>query len=348
MSVDVQVAHACPHYIRYELVGILGGREVIPQSPISGSGLLSLSVDGVEVPPSGLHSDVMVVFPKVGPYRFRVGSNNLVISGDGVVLLEIDFPARIFTQRALLEYISARLPFGLAVFSEGGSIRLSGGQSYRRLELGGSGLSSLGFRSQKYVVKSRELFPSWKLVKQSGSIGYKIQTSGVVATESILKISYTTEKSYCRRCEGTGVENDLRFGDDGNMKMVGGYDLLYQRVAKILLTERGSNPYHLFYGSTADRLIGQKVSAGVISSLKESVRDALDTHISIETQQAKVQEMSSEERLLRVRSVDVSMVGDDETSYLVRVSVESFSSKVVNINVVFAVPGSIPLDGDLA
>jgi len=100
MSVDVQVAHACPHYIRYELVGILGGREVIPQSPISGSGLLSLSVDGVEVPPSGLHSDVMVVFPKVGPYRFRVGSNNLVISGDGVVLLEIDFPARIFTQRA--------------------------------------------------------------------------------------------------------------------------------------------------------------------------------------------------------------------------------------------------------
>jgi len=234
------------------------------------------------------------------------------------------------------------------VYSEGGSIRLSGGQSYRRLELGGSGLSSLGFRSQKYVVKSRELFPSWKLVKQSGSIGYKIQTSRVVATESILKISYTTEKSYCRRCEGTGVENDLRFGDDGNMKMVGGYDLLYQRVAKILLTERGSNPYHLFYGSTADRLIGQKVSAGVISSLKESVRDALDTHISIETQQAKVQEMSSEERLLRVRSVDVSMVGDDETSYLVRVSVESFSSKVVNINVVFAVPGSIPLDGDLA
>jgi phage baseplate assembly protein W len=144
------------------------------------------------------------------------------------------------------------------------------------------------------------------------------------------------------------VENDLRFGDDGNMKMVGGYDLLYQRVAKILLTERGSNPYHLFYGSTADRLIGQKVSAGVISSLKESVRDALDTHISIESQQAKVQEMTAEERLLRVRSVDVSMVGDDETSYLVRVSVESFSSKVVNINVVFAVPGSIPLDGDLA
>ena len=49
----------------------------------------------------------------------------------------------------------------------------------------------------------------------------------------------------------------------------------------------------------------------------------------------------------QIRGVEVSTIGDDETSYLVRVTVESFSSKPVSINIVFAVPGSIPLDGDL-
>jgi phage baseplate assembly protein W len=109
----------------------------------------------------------------------------------------------------------------------------------------------------------------------------------------------------------------------------------------------GSNPYHSFYGSNAMSLIGQKVSAGVAISLRTSVQTALDTLIDVQTQQSKVQEMSLEERVKRVRSIEVSTIGNDETSYLVRVSVESLSMQVVGVNVLFTVPGAITMDGEL-
>ena len=58
--------------------------------------------------------------------------------------------------------------------------------------------------------------------------------------------------------------------------------------------------------------------------------------------------MSFKERLSRVKSIDVSTIGADETSYLVSVVIESMSAEAVSINIIFAVPGSIPLDGDLS
>ena len=45
--------------------------------------------------------------------------------------------------------------------------------------------------------------------------------------------------------------------------------------------------------------------------------------------------------------IDVSTIGEDETSYLVSIVAESMSSEEVNINIIFAVPGSFSLDGDL-
>ena len=90
------------------------------------------------------------------------------------------------------------------------------------------------------------------------------------------------------------------------------------------------------------------MSQGVVYSLRESVRRALDDLINVQNQQSRIQTMSQEERVKQVRNVEVSTVGDDETSYLVSVTVVSYSSQPVRINLVFAVPGSIPLDGDLA
>lgn len=348
MSIDVQVAHACPHHIRYELVSVLGEREIISISPISGMGLISLTSDGVEIPPEGLRAEGLIIFPKSAPYVVRAGQDTINISTSDGQQKTVTLSSKIYSQGEMVNALKGKLPEGMSVSAKGKNVSLSGNGYFDSISLSGSGLKPLGFKSPKVVVKAKVLFPSWKLVKIAGSTGYKIQLSKNVSTESVLKLSYTTQKSYCRRCQGTGVENDIRFNDEGGVQMIGGYDLLYQRIAKALLTVRGSNPYHSFYGSTALSLIGQKVVSGARISLEDSVRDALDRLISIDRQQAAAQDMTPEERLLRVRSVSVSTIGNDETSFLVRVEVDSFSSRKVDVNVVFAVPGSIPLDGDLA
>jgi len=58
--------------------------------------------------------------------------------------------------------------------------------------------------------------------------------------------------------------------------------------------------------------------------------------------------MSSKEKLLSVRSVEVENIGDDLTSLLCTVSIVSASSETVSVNIIFAVPNSISLDGDLS
>ena len=347
MSIDARIAHACPHHIRYEDTSILGGREVIPLSPIAGTGLLDLRVDGVSLPPDGLYSEAEAVFPSASPYRVKAGSQELLVEVVGQAQRTITLPSKIISQAEMVKLLNEALPHPLVASAHKGAVRVSDQSLSDGFKISGGVMSKLGFTASSFRAKRREVFPAWKIVKQRNFTGYKILLSKPHYSDGIVDVSYTTEKSYCRRCSGTGVENDFRFDDQGALSMIEGYDFLYERVAKVLLTERGSNPYMTFYGSTATRLIGQKVSAGVVQALRASVRKALDDLIDIQNQQAKVQTMSYEERVKSVLNVEVSTIGDDETAYLVRVVVQSYSSQPVSINIVFAVPGSIPLDGDL-
>jgi phage baseplate assembly protein W len=309
-------------------------------------GLIELRLDGLRVPSEGLKRRAEWVLGQGSPYKIKGGMDTLVVYQDHNLVVSETLPSKIYTQEEMRSYLSGILGSGFSVSLRGKSVvveMLDG----RELRVEGGVLMSLGQSSGVYVAREKVLFPSWRLVKLVGSRGHKVLLGKNFISESILDMSYTTEKSYCRRCGGTGVENDILFDEFGGVKLIGGYDLLYQRVAKCLLTELGSNPYHSFYGSNAMSLIGQKVSAGVAISLRTSVQTALDTLIDVQTQQSKVQEMSLEERVKRVRSIEVSTIGNDETSYLVRVSVESLSMQVVGVNVLFTVPGAITMDGEL-
>ena len=348
MSTDARIAHLCPHHIRYEQVQVIGNREIIPRSPISSDGLLELRLDGVTVPREGLRTEAKAIFPSVSPYRVKANSNKLVVGGAEIAEKEIEIPAKIYRQKDLVDFLNSKLPFPLRALISDKSVAITDDRQLNNFTLKGNVLQTFGFKGGKYRASKKVLFPAWKLTKQVNFRGYKILLSKPFYQDNLLDLSYLCEKEFCRRCSGTGVENDIRYDDKGGLEMIEGYDLLYQKVAKVLLTRIGSNPYHLEYGSTAMGLIGQKVSQGVVYSLRESVRRALDDLINIQNQQSRIQFMSQEERVKQVRNVEVSTIGDDETSYLVSVTVQSYSFQPVRINIVFAVPGSIPLDGDLA
>jgi phage baseplate assembly protein W len=347
MSKDALLSHACPHHIRFERVEILGGREIIPKSPISSSGLLEIRFDGVVVDKEGLYYPSDVVFPFSAPYRFSNGNNTLIVQSDSTVQ-NIPLPEnQILSQKEIIDILNENISELTVASSFHSSVKISNELKSNNLILSGTAMVKLGFSTNKIVVRNKKRYSDWVLVKQLRG-GFKVMFREEVDFNGLVDISYLTTKEYCRRCNGTGVENDFRYTEQGDIKTIGDFDLLYQNVAKILLTEIGTNPYHVWYGSTAIRLVGKKVSASVVHSLRASVRDALSNFKNVQDQQAGIQEMSFKERLSRVKSIDVSTIGADETSYLVSVVIESMSAEAVSINIIFAVPGSIPLDGDLS
>lgn len=345
MSYDLHIAHACPHHIRYERVGITNGRLVSPRSPIGGTGLLEIRRDGIPLSQEGNLREAFTVTPQPSPYRVRSGKNTLSLSTTNGYRKEIEIPAKIYNTQSLHSLLSSQFE-EISIQMEGKSLKFTDNLSGIGFTLSGSVLPSLGFPSQKEVVKSKRITPSWSLIKRLN--GYDLLFSKTLSPEGLLEISYTTPKEFCRRCNSTGVENDVRWDDGGSVGLVQGTDLLYQNVAKTVLTELGSNPYHKYYGSNALTLLGRKVNSGTAMSLRDSVTQSLSKLVEVQRLQKQVQPLSPEELILGVESVRVEQIGDDVTSLLCNVVVRSGANRPVSVNVIFAVPGSIPLNGDLA
>ena len=351
MSSDLQLAHACPHIIRFERITITDGITIYPKSPISGQSLISLTLNDIPIPPLGLFTEAKITFPQANQYRFpSTAYNTLSIASSSFPTLNITFPTNPFSRNDLLNYLNAKLPTALVAVADGNSVALTDkglGVSYT---LEGTAMPRLGFSSNKRVVKAKQLVPGWGLAKRDeAGTRFNIEFLSPVPsnfTQGI--IDYQTKKQFCIRCNSTGVENDIRFDASGDISKVRGYDLLYQSVAKICLTEVGSNPYHLWYGSKSQSLIGNKSVGNTLMALREAVYKALKNLQEVQRQQALAQVVTPEERLAQVVSVETSYIGDDVTSVMVDIVVRSQSYNQVNITIVFAVPGSIPLDGSLS
>ena len=342
MSTDAHLAHACPHHIRFErTLTDATGMGVPTLSPISGAGLLLLRRDGVPLPPTGLFSPAQVVFPKRAPYRVKATSNVLVVDG-----VSYSIPPKTYTASEMISWLTGALP-SYTVEAYDRSVKIASPLE-STISLSGSALiTTFGSKRSELKGKRKQVTPEWSLSRNDLS-GISIRFKKPLDPVGLLDVSYLTEKRLCRRCGGTGVENDLRLDTYGDISMLTDHNLLYQMVAKAVLTERGSNPFHSWYGSTATSLIGQKVNSAVVQALRDSVYDTLSRMIDVQSRQAEVQSVSAKERLASVLSVEVEPIGDDLTSLLCTVVVRSASSEPVSVTVVFAVPNSIPLDGDLS
>lgn len=345
MSEDLQISYACPHHIRYERVNLQDGAFIVPSSPITGYGLLEIRRDGVVLKQEGNTREAKITSPSISPFRVRSASNTLTISTTEGYTQTISVPTKIYKSEDLATILQPALGSIVVKTTQDKSIMFTDEGRGIGFTLKGSLLKSLGFGRQKHTVKTKKSSPSWGLVNRLN--GYDVKFSERLEPEGLLEISYVTEKRFCRRCGGTGVENDFRFAASGDVQKVRDTDLLYQNIAKMLLTEIGSNPYHDWYGSNAMSLIGQKNNAAIAVALRMSVQQALDKFQRLQQDLKRVQYLSPEERLMSVQSVEVSSLNENATSLLCNVVVRSGANRPVSVNVIFSVPGSISLDGSL-
>ena len=344
MSHDLQIAYACPHHIRAERVALSNGVLLSPKSPISGMGLLEVTRDGIPLRPEGNMSEARIVAPKAPPYRVKSTTTSLTLKTSNGVTHQVTIPAKNYRAEDLVLFFNQKLN-PIAVTQEGNSIGFSDGGLGVGFTLEGSFLKALGFDHESVSIRPHKVTPSWSLVKRLQ--GYDVVFSKPLTPEGLLEISYTTEKRNCRRCGSTGVENDMRWDDQGLLQKATGYDLLYQNVAKVILTRLGSNPYHPQYGSRVFDLIGRKSTPNITAIVRETVANALDKFQRQQRVQQRLQALSLEETLLRVESITANYIGDDLTAVLCNIVVRSASGQPVSVNLVFSVPGSIQLNGDL-
>jgi len=344
MSKDILVSHLCPHVIRNEKYDLPSTKELITRVPITGDGFLSIRRDNIPIPPTGLKTFPEIVFPSNAPYR-NLNPITINITNYTGTTYSISIPKGILSQKQMIDLLNASLPNTIRASAKDKSIAITEvfeSGRYAHLKIASTDLKPFGFKTNIFTSRGRDIFSGWKLAGRS-DIGYKIVFNEAVS--ATLELDYMTGKNYCIRCGTTGVENDIRFNSSGEIITIDGYDKLYQTVAKVCLTRVNSNPYHVWYGTNAFDLIGNKAQGATQMALKDSVTKAINKVFDIQNQVEKVQTMTLEEKISRISRITVEPIADDQTTYLVSVDIVSRANTTVNINIVFAVPGSFDLTG---
>lgn len=369
MSTDLSLGHRCPHLVIEEPVALGSDRRsLIPTAPVGNTNLLRVIANNeFYIPPSGLHSQAELKGSTSGPFNITgcVATNGVTIDTNVITVtsstesktFRLPTGSRVQTD-ALVRVFRAGFT-DIIVVNEGGYLVFSdvaniGRES--RITVSGRAAESIGFGGQR-SARGNEVYPGWVLaqredvlpaVNRNGQvIGYARYPKfvKVVRLDPTFKVTYASTPDRCPRCRATYIENDWRFDPQGDPITIVNEDLLYQAALKILLTERGSNPFHTAYGSRLLSRIGAKAIGATATLIREDVLTSLQRMQALQGQQAKYQQVAIRERLANIISVEVRPHQADQTAFLVDVVVSNASGQPVQLSVVFSVPGAVALAG---
>lgn len=349
MSKDYQIAHACPHLTMEESVALGSDRRSLETSqPVaSTTAVRILANNELYIPRNGLFTPAVIVGSASGPYNLTSTTNTLTVDSQSEsVTLSLPTGFRVQTDRIVTLFLQqandlvAQNDNGHLVFTDTQAV---GGSS--RIRITGTAAAALGFEGQ-HAAKGQKLYPGWQLVSRPDDIrNLYPQFVERVKPNPAFKVTYVAPVERCLRCGATYIENDFRYDIQGDPLFIDNENLLYQAALKILLTDKASNPYHPWYGTTLRSRIGQKVMSATATLINEDVRTALSNMQKLQGAQTKFQRVTLRERMSTVLSVDVYPHETDPTAYLVDVVVANASGEAVQLSIVFSVPGVVALAG---
>ena len=351
MSIDIRLAHPCPHLILEEPVILGSDRRSLPtSSPVASANAVRVLVnDSVFVPSTGLYDAAVLTATTPGPYRVPVCDRTLTVttSTETATVSVVPDPDGLVRPEKLARQLTAGLSqatvgvdAGLLSVTDIGSV----GQA-SSVRVSGSAAQWVGFKIQRGAV-GRTVYPAWEVEGNPSSIGGRYPVfREPLRNNASFKVSYATYPSRCRRCGSTFVENDWEYSIQGEVLMLGNEDLLVQSALKLILTRIGSNAYYPTYGTGIIDSIGKKALSTTAADISTQVRTALMGMSKSQQTQSKFQQVSLEERLYSVNSVNVSQSAEDPTVFLVDVVVTNASGKPVRVSVVYTAPGAVALAG---
>lgn len=343
MSKEFSILARCPHETKEERVILSDNRKyLIPQQPIASTYSVRIIVNNdpnLRIPQSGLKIPAQLTSGNSGPFNIKAGSNVLNIkTKDSNFVVNLPTGKRVSTDNVIRQIRSVTTDIGAG--NVNGHIYLADlkniGKS-SRIKVSGSVTSELGFDLQS-GSRGRELFPSWRVVRDPDTDARFIAFKRNVKNNPIFKVSYSVSPEFCLRCGGSFVENDYAFDINGQAILIENENLLNQAAVKIVFTLKGSNPFHPFYGTNILNRIGTKALSSVANIINEDVRRALSAMQRLQREQAKYQPVSFKEQLLSIESVQTIPDPEDPTVFDVDIVLRNASNEPIKLTVFFTVP----------
>jgi len=365
MSFDFQLGHACLHLTIEEVVPLgTDRRSLQTRQPISSANQVRVTANNnVNIPREGKFAPAILSSSFAGPFTVDKCARLLTVGNRTQVLTDFLLPVgtRLPTERIVDSLTRGLRDAGVnvEVSSSNGILQfkdLSELGPSSRIEVSGSAAESLGLTFQTRA-RGRQVYPSWTMAEYASvtslggtntfkTVTYRYpQFSEPLKGNPVLKVSYVTYVQRCLRCQATGIENDIRTTTVGEPFLIRNEDLLNQNVLKMVITRKGSNPFHPSLGSTIMDKIGTKATGAAKMSINEDVTRAVTLFQRLQTAQAKVQQVSLKERLYSILSVNTTSLEEDPTVFQVNIVAQNASGEPVFISTVYAAPGAPALVG---
>jgi hypothetical protein len=334
MSKDLTLVHVCPHRVVREWLVLGEDQQTLrTRQPLSNQ-RVTLWRNGILVPPMGVFSPLEISSNIPQPFnletpstfRFRINEQDVQ---------EVNLPSGRRVGADLIVQAIQEQSSGLVVSNERGFIvlRVRNDSSRNVIFLdGGTGHEAIGFPFRR-SFRNQMIVPSWAIVKDErralDPTARLIRFDEQLKTEDdIFEVSYSTVRTVCRRCNGLGIENDLRHDNAGKPLFSRNQSLLLQEVQKIIFTIKGSNLFHQWYGTSLIGMVGQKITRDrsfIEARLTKEISDALEKYQQVKDQQALYQPVDDRELLQRVVSLEVQQAPQDPTTFFIDIVLESRS-----------------------
>lgn len=354
MSYDRQIDQVCPHGVLAESLFVDDDSQTVrPIRPISAAGSVRVVLNGqMEVPATGIYRPGSVLSARRGPFTIKAGENDVISLRVGMGALQsVVLPASVDAQIPLLAAILNLNMTGIVFYEEDGRLGVktdaTGPGATLFLHASSTFLSSIGMPVNR-EYRGVQIVPGWALVGDSA----RIDTRNIVFDAPLpgfgnyVELDYTTIRTECRRCGGTGMEHDWRYAVNGEVVQAFDEALLIQEVQKIVFTQQGSNPFHDWYGTRILDTIGKKITpSGVLQNLIVSdIQTAFRYWQSVKRQQETSvgQEVTDGEFPLDLVSINLRQSRTDPTVMFVETTIRDRSTKPIVLERGIRFP--LPLD----
>jgi hypothetical protein len=128
------------------------------------------------------------------------------------------------------------------------------------------------------------------------------------SSNDFFELTYITVVGDCPKCDGSSRYFDFAIDSLGRLVILRDNEKLIQDISKGILTEKGSNPYHPWYGTVISNLVGSKLTdfQRLRLIISQDVQEFINNIKDLQNQQADVQELTDKERVEQLISVQAS------------------------------------------
>jgi phage baseplate assembly protein W len=166
-------------------------------------------------------------------------------------------------------------------------------------------------------------------VLQKRSVRLKTPTKSL---DDFWSVIYITPSDYCRKCGGARVINDWVFNDEGRIDIVENEEKLVQELRKLFLTIQQSHLEHAWYGTNVNDYVGGPIISGLSIRIGAELQEALERFVNIQSKQSVFQDLTPNERVREVVSIDVRQgEGNDSDILFIDITVRTDANTLTEV-----------------